>query len=141
MDILTLFKWPITFFLGFVVFIFIFKKDISSFLKETSSLKTKWFELKRIREEIFAKADEVKKLSKELNQDKKDLRKAIIVFTETLYLALETRHRFPIPAKISSEITKNLNLLSKLAIKSRNEKDRFKKRMDEVQELLKKEVG
>lgn len=135
------FIWPVAFLIFGVFFVVFFKREISNFIKEIGWLKTKWFELKRIRGEIFAKANEVQKLSKALRQDKKDLRRVIIVFTETLYLALETRHRFPIPKKISSEITKNLNLLANLALKSRGEKSKFKRRMSEVQTLLKKEVG
>ena|SRR3989344_1484764 len=141
MEALDIFKWPIVLLLGFVIFLLIFRKEVSEFLREISWLKTKWFELRRIREEIFAKAEEVKKLSNELNKDKQELRKSIRVFTETLYLALSTRHKFPIPEKISSEITKNLNILANQAIKNQSEKREWKRRFKKVQDLLQQEVG
>lgn len=109
-------------------------EDIVEF--ESSLIK-----LKTIQKEIFAKADEVKKLSKELNQDKRELKKTIITFTETLYLSLSTRHRFPIPQKVSDKITKNLNFLASLAVKGKKDEIAFKNRMKEVQNLLEKEVN
>jgi len=141
MEILSLFKWPITVLVALLLIFMFFRKEISEFLREISWLKTKWFELRRIREEIFAKAEEVKKLSNELNKDKQELRKSIRVFTETLYLALSTRHKFPIPEKISSEITKNLNILANQAIKNQSEKREWKRRFKKVQDLLQQEVG
>ncbi len=133
--------WPIVFLLFAVFFSILFRKEISEFIKEIGWLKTKWFELKRIREEIFARADEVRQLSKELNQDKQELKKAIITFTETLYLTLSTRHKFPIPQKVSDKITKNLNYLANLAIKGKREEAVFKKRMKGILYLLEKEVN
>ena len=141
MEILSLFKLPITVLVALLLIFMFFRKEISEFLREISWLKTKWFELRRIREEIFAKAEEVKKLSNELNKDKQELRKSIRVFTETLYLALSTRHKFPIPEKISSEITKNLNILANQAIKNQSEKREWKRRFKKVQDLLQQEVG
>lgn len=133
--------WPGIALILSVFFVIFFKKEISEFIKEIGWLKTKWFELKRIREEVFAKAEELKKLSNELNKDKQELKKAILTFTETLYLALSTRHKFPIPQKISTEITNNLNSLAGLAIKGKKEEIAFKKRMKEVQNLLEKEAS
>lgn len=140
MHILEIFKWPLTILAGFTIFILLFSKDVSSFLKEISWLKTKWFELKRIREEIFAKAEEVKELSRQLAEDKQELKTAVITFTETLYLTLQSRHKFPIPEKISNEITKNLNSLAELAIKRKTDEAAFRKRMVEIDGLLEKEV-
>ena len=141
MDILIQLKWQITLLVGITIFFGFFKKEISEFLQEISWLKTKWFELRRIREENFAKAEEVKRLSKELNKDKQELRKSIRIFTETLYLALSARHKFPIPKKISNDITKNLNILANQAIKTQSEKGEWKRRMNKIQELLKQEIG
>lgn len=109
-------------------------EDIVEF--ESSLIK-----LKTIQKEIFAKAEEVKRLSKELDQDRKQLRKAIRVFIETLYLALSTRHKFPIPEKVSKQITENLNFLANLSIKERSEKTEWKTRFKQVQDLLQQEVG
>lgn len=108
-------------------------EDIVEF--ESSLLK-----LKTIQKEIFAKADEVKQLSKELSQDKQRLKEAIITFNETLYLTLSTRHKFPIPQKVGEKISKNLNYLANLAIKGKKEEATFKKRMKGVLNLLEKEV-
>ncbi len=136
MEILSLFKWPITF-LGALLLIFIFfRKELSGFLKETSWFKTKWFELHRIRGEIFAKAEEIEKLSHEVNKDKSELRKSIRIFIQTQYLALETRNKFPIPEKIAEAITRNLNLLANLAIKNKKEKKEWITKMAKFQTLL-----
>lgn len=137
MEVLNVIKWPVT----LLLLVLIFKKEIAEFLRESNSFKTKWFELGRIREEVFAKADEVKQLSNKLNRDKKELRKSIRIFIESLYLTLSTRDKFPIPDKISQQISQNLNLLANLAIKNAGEKKEWKERMDKVSELLEKEVG
>jgi len=134
------FIWPIILLIFAIFFVILFKKEISDFIKEIGWLKIKWFELKRIRKEIFARADEVRQLSKELNQDKRELKRVIITFTETLYLTLSTRHKFPIPQKVSGKITKNLNYLAGLAIKGKKEEAVFRKRMRGILDLLEKEV-
>lgn len=141
MELIIGFRWQMTLIIICVVFFLLFRKEVSDFLKEISWIRTRWFELKRIREEIFAKAEEIKKLSKELNKDKQELRKSIRVFIETLHLALSSRHKFPMPEKIINEINKNLNVLTNLAIKNQSEKSEWKIRMDEIQDLLKQEVG
>lgn len=110
-------------------------------IEDIVEFESNLIKLKTIQKEIFAKAVEVKRLSKELTKDKQELRKATRIFIETLYLTLESRHRFPIPEKISNEITKNLNILANLAIRNQSEKGEWKRRMNKVEELLKQEVG
>lgn len=140
MEFIIEFKWPITFLIALLILLSLFKREVAEFLREISWLKTKWFELGRIREEIFAKAEEVKKLSKELNIDKREFRQSTRIFIETLYLTLSSRHRFPIPEKISNEITKNLNTLANLGIRNQKEEKKWKKRLEEVNKLLEAEV-
>jgi len=132
MDILI---WPTTIFILIIIFLIIFRKEIADFIKEISWLKTKWFELKRIREEIFVKVEEVKKLSEELDKDKKELKKATKIFIESFYLTLQTRNIFPIPEKVAKEIEKNLNELSNFAIEDIDDRTTWIK---EMQDLLNK---
>lgn len=131
------FIWPFVFLIFVIFFVFLFRKEISEFIKEIGWLKIKWFELRRIREDIFAKAEEVKKLSEELNKDKQELREATKVFIETFYLSLETRNRFPIPEKISQKIIENLNILANFAIENESEGEEW---MEKIQELLSQEL-
>ncbi len=132
------FIWPVVILIFLIFFVIVFRKEISEFIREIGWLKTKWFELRRIREEIFAKAEEVSKISKELNQNKKELRQATKVFIETFYLNLETRNIFPIPEKISKKIIENLNILANFAITNEDERREWTK---EVQDLLSRELG
>ena len=127
------FIWPAAFIIFGVFFVVLFRKEISEFIKEIGWLKTKWFELRRIREEVFAKAEEVKKLSEELNQDKQELREATRVFIESFYLTLQTRNIFPIPEKVAKEIEKNINLLAAFAVE-----DEIKRKVwvEKIQKLL-----
>ncbi|MEK7516988.1 MAG: hypothetical protein AAB583_00410 [Patescibacteria group bacterium] len=137
MDILQTFKWPITFVVGFVIFIYFFRNDISDFLKEISWLKTKWFELRRIREEIFAKAEEVNKLSEDLNSDKEELRKATKWFVETFYLTLATRNRFPPPSGVIEEVERKLSSLAEFAIPNKNDRIAWFKNLQAVVKVRK----
>lgn len=109
-------------------------------LDEIVEFETTFVKLRTLKKEIYAKVEEVRQLSKELHEDKEELRKSIRVSIETLYLTLSSRHRFPIPEKISNEITKNLNVLANLAIKNQTEEGEWKKRMDEINKLLEEEV-
>lgn len=124
-----------TFVLIFAIFsVFLFRKEISEFIREIGWLKTKWFEMRRIRDEIFAKAKEVKELSEELNQDKKELQKATKTFIESFYLALATRNQFPPPSHITNIILGNLDTLAELAIPNKDDREKWVKK---IQELLK----
>lgn len=105
-------------------------------IEEICEFETKIVKLKTLKNEIFAKAEEVVRLSRLINEDKRDLRKSIRVFIETLYLSLATRNRFPIPEKVADEINKNLNLLTNLAIKNKGEDKEWSARMEAIKELI-----
>ena len=107
-----------------IFFTILFRKEISKFINEIGWLKTKWFELKRIRKEVYAKAKEVKELAKKVEQDEKNLKKATKVFLETLYLSLETRNIFPIPQLIKRRLERNINLLAQFS--EENDEERRK---------------
>lgn len=132
MDILIAFKWQITLIIVLLFSFLIFRQEIAQLLKEISWLKTKWFELRRIREEVFAKTKEVKRLSEELNQDKKELREATRVFIESFYLILQTRNIFPIPQQIAQEIEKNLNILAGFAVENENNRKEWIQRIQNL---------
>lgn len=126
------FQWPIVFLAFSIFFCIFFRKEISEFLKEISWLKTKWFELRRIREEVFAKAEEVKKLSDELNKDKSELREATRIFIESFYLTLQTRNIFPIPEPIAKEIGRNLNILANFAVEDAVKRSEWIKNIEKL---------
>lgn len=132
MDILIVFKWQITLIIVLLFFFLFFRQEIAQLLKEISWFKTKWFELRRIREEVFAKTEEVKKLSEELNQDKKELREATRVFIESFYLTLQTRNIFPIPQQVAQEIEKNLNILAGFAVENENDRKQWIQRIQNL---------
>lgn len=104
-------------------------------INEIVEFETKFVKLKTLQEEIYAKAEEVKKLSEELNQDKKELREATRVFIESFYLTLQTRNIFPIPQQIAQEIEKNLNILASFAVGNENDRKSWIQR---IQGLLNK---
>ena len=120
-----IFIWPTVALISIMVFLIIFRVPISEFIKEIGHLKTKWFEIERIRKEIFAKVEEVQKLSQELEQDKNNLKGAVKVFIETFYLSQSTRGRFPIPENINKIIENNLNVLSQFAIENSQERQKW----------------
>lgn len=73
--------------------------------------ETKWVKMKTLQKEIYAKAEEVQRLSEELNKNRQDLRRATRAFVESFYLSLQTRNRFPIPKRIAEVIEKKLDIL------------------------------
>ena len=116
-----IFIWPTVVLISVIVF----RIPITEFIREIGHLKTKWFEIERIRKEIFAKVEEVQKLSQELEQDKNNLKGAVKVFIETFYLSQSTRGRFPIPENINKIIENNLNVLSQFAIENSQERQKW----------------
>lgn len=132
-----IFIWPIVVLILVIVFLIIFRVPITKFIEEIGHLKTKWFEIERIRKEIFAKVEEVQKLSQEMEKNKNDLKKATQVFIETFYLSLSTRNKFPIPKDINKIIENNLNILSQLAIEDDYKRQEWiGKTMNETTTLL-----
>ena len=111
------------FFLIFLAFILagflIYKID------EIVEFEIKGIKLKALQKEIFAKAEEVQKLSQELEQDKNNLKGAVKVFIETFYLSQSTRGRFPVPEGINKTIENNLNILSRFAIENDQERQKW----------------
>lgn len=132
MELLSIFKWQIAILLALSIFFAFFRKECAEFLREISWLKTKWFEIRRIREEIFAKAEEVKSLSEELEKDKKELREATKIFIESFYLSLATRNRFLPPDNVLQKILANLDLLAVFAIKDQGKRDKWIKEMQDL---------
>lgn len=105
-------------------------------IDEIGEFETKFLKLKILKKEIFAKAEEVTRLSRAVSEDKRDLRKSIRIFIETLFLTLATRNKFPIPGKVEEEIRKNLNLLASFAIKNKGEDKEWDTRMKTINVLL-----
>lgn len=132
MEIIIALRWQITIVIVLLIFFIIFKKEISEFLREIAWLKTKWVELKRIKEEIFAKAEEVKSLSEELEKDKNELREATKIFIESFYLSLATRNRFPPPNNVSQKILTNLDSLAVFAISDNEKREKWIKEMQNL---------
>lgn len=130
--------WSIATFVFAIFFVVLFRKEISKVIDDIGWFKTKWFEFKRIREDIFAKAEEVKRLSEELEKDRSNLRKSVRIFIETLYLTLGTRNRFPIPQPAANKINKNLNLLANLAVGNKKEDRELRKSIINTSELIEK---
>jgi hypothetical protein len=95
--------------IGFVAFLaagfLLYKMD------DIIEFETKWVKMKTLQKEIYAKAEEVQKLSEELNKNKQDLRKATRAFVESFYLSLQTRNSFPMPRQVAEVIEKNLDIL------------------------------
>lgn len=126
------FIWPAAFLIFSIFFVIFFRKEIREFIKEIGWLKTKWFELRRIREEIFAKAEQVKELSERLNRDKQELREATKIFIESFYLTLQTRNIFPIPTQVAKEIEKNLNILAAFAVENESQRKQWVERLQKL---------
>jgi len=108
--------WPVVAVTLGVFFLILFRKPIIVFIGEIGHLKTKWFEVERIRKEIYAKTEEVKQLITEVEKEKANLKTATKILIETLYLTTETRGQFPIPEHIRTILQNNLNILSNFAI-------------------------
>lgn len=102
-------------------------------LDEIVEFEVKGLKLKTLQKEIFAKAEEVKKLSEELNQDKKELKEVIKVFVESFYLTLETRNMFPPPKKIADKILKNLDILANFSVEDGTKR---KKWIESIEQML-----
>ncbi len=115
-------------FLAFLVAGFLLYK-----IDDIIEFETSWVKMKTLRKEIYAKAEEVQRLSDELNKNKQDLRKAIRAFVESFYLSLQIRHKFPIPRKVADVIEKNLDILIEFSFE--DEKD-LKKWAGEIKKLL-----
>lgn len=111
-----MFIWPAVVVILVVVFLILYRGPITVFIGEIGHLKTKWFEVERIRKELFAKIEDVKQLVAEVEKDKANLKATTKILIETLYLSTETRGQFPIPEHIRSVLQQNLNMLSVFAI-------------------------
>ena len=68
--------------------------------------ETRWVKMKTLQREIYAKVEEVQKISEKLDRNREDLRKATKAFVESFYLSLSTRNRFPIPKQVAEIIEK-----------------------------------
>lgn len=118
----------------FVVFVLIYlvvafvlyKKD------EIDEIKTKWFEMKTLRREIYAKVEELEKLEKRVNKSEKDvndnkveLQQMIRQYIRLQVLILAYRNRFPMPDSVIKEINKELTILTKKAFDTKVEAEEF----------------
>lgn len=145
MEILSTFKWQITFLLALFLFFVFFRKEIAEFLREISWLKTKWFELRRIREEIFAKAEEVKILSEKLDVEtgeikrlESDIKELIRGYIETYAYDLSTRNILPPPQKVLEKANRELNSLLRKLIPDNDERKQFVDRLNQEVEAIKR---
>lgn len=125
-------RWPAVVLILGAILIFVIRKQVGNFVEDANVLKTKWFEIQRIQKEIFAKAEEVRELSEDLSQDKKELRESTKIFIESIQLILATRNVFPIPDRVSKEIEKNLNNLAYFAVENENERKEWVRKINKI---------
>lgn len=118
---------------GLILIGFIIVGSLIYKLDEIVEFEIKGLRLKTLQKEIFAKAEEVKRISDDLEKDKGELREATRVFIESFYLTLQTRNIYPIPVQIAKQIENNLNTLANFAVE--DEKKR-KKWINEIGSLL-----
>ena len=116
--------WPLVLLILGVVVIFTFKEQISMFIQEIGHLKTKWFEIERIRKEVFAKAEEVEKV-------KVNLREIMRSYVETYAFDLKTRNQIPPPPDVIKKAQEELNSIIKLLFPTKDERVIFVKTLQE----------
>ena len=109
----------LVFCLFFVVF---FRKEIKVFLTEINWLKTKWFELKRIRSEIFAKAEEVEKVIEALADN-------------YIYSALEMNRLYDV-RNIHKQMISKRKIVEDLLRRARWEECDIRSKTDEINNLI-----
>jgi len=125
--------WPIALVILVMFFLVLFRKSITEFIQEVGRLKTKWFEVERIRKELFAKTEELEAIVKEVKMDKSNLKEATKILVETIYLTIETKGYFPIPVHIRDTIQRNLNALSTFSVEQEHDRQKW---IDDVNQLL-----
>ena len=91
-------------------------------------LTSNLFGWKAIRDEVYAKIEELKKLEKRVNKsetetsnNKTELRQMIRQYIRLQILILGYRHKFPMPEKVVNEINKELMILTDKAFDSKTE--------------------
>jgi len=102
-------------------------------IEDIVEFKTKWIELKILQREVYAKVEEVKRISEEVEATKNALKESSRVFIESFYLSLQTRNIFPIPEGVAKKIEQNLNILANFAIEDPQKRQRG---VSEINQLL-----
>lgn len=108
---------------GLSIVVFIAAGFLIYKIDDIIEFETKWLKLKTLQKEVYARVEEVQKLARELDKDKKELREATKIFIESFYLTLQTRNVFPIPDHVVKILEKNLNALSGFAVENPTERE------------------